>query len=153
MPPAGYFVDSNLLVLLVVGNVGRHLIRRHKRLQAFAIEDYEALLRLLNTVDQVYVTPNTLTETSNLLFQHREPDRSRFFEILYHIIHTSQEVIVASSAASSDDAFIRLGLTDAALLQTVSAKTPVVTVDVDLYLAAWAQAPDTAVNFAHLRSQ
>ena len=152
MPPAGYFVDSNLLVLLVVGNVGRHLIQRHKRLQAFTIEDYEALLRLLNTVDQVYVTPNTLTETSNLLFQHREPDRSRFLEMLRRIIQTNREVIVASAEASSNNAYSRLGLTDAALLEAVSARTPVVTVDIGLYLAALAQAPDTAVNFAHLRN-
>ena len=152
MPPAGYFVDSNLLVLLVVGNVGRHLIRRHKRLQALTVEDYDTLNDLLTTVEQVFVTPNTLTETSNLLAQHREPERSRFFEMLYHIIHTSQEVMVASSAASSNNAYSRLGLTDAALLEAVSARTPVVTVDIGLYLAALAQAPDTAVNFAHLRN-
>ena len=152
MPPVGYFVDSNLLVLLVVGNVGRHLIRKHKRLQAFGSKDYEALLKLLNTVDQVFVTPNTLTETSNLLAQHREPDRSRFLDMLRHVIQTSREVVVAGVEASSNDAFTRLGLTDAALLEAVSASTPLITVDIDLYLAAWAQAPDTAVNFARLRN-
>ena len=151
MSPTGYFVDSNLLVLLIVGNVGRHLIQRHRRLQAFTVEDYDALNDLLTTVDQVFVTPNTLTETSNLLAQHREPDRSRFFDMLRHVIETSREIVVASTEASSNDAFTRLGLTDAALLQTLSPTTPLVTVDINLYLAAWAQAPDTAVNFAHLR--
>ena len=152
MPLAGYFVDSSLLVLLVVGNVGRHLIQKHRRLQAFTVEDYQALLDLLSTVDQAFVTPNTLTETSNLLAQHREPERSRFFDMLRHVIENSREVVVAGADASSNNAFNRLGLTDAALLQTVSANTPVVTVDIDLYLAAWAQAPDTAVNFTHLRN-
>ena len=152
MPPAGYYVDSNLLVLLVVGNVGRHLIQKHKRLQAFTVEDYDALLGLLSTVDQVFVTPNTLTETSNLLAQHREPERSRFFDMLRHVIETSREIVVTSTDASSNNAFTRLGLADSALLQSVSTNTPVVTVDIDLYLAAWAQAPETAVNFAHLRN-
>ena len=152
MPPAGYFVDSNLLVLLVVDNVGRHLIQKHKRLQAFTVEDYDALLGLLRTVDQVFVTPNTLTETSNLLAQHREPERSRFFDMLRHVIENSREIVVTSTDASSNNAFTCLGLADSALLQSVSTNTPVVTVDIDLYLAAWAQAPDTAVNFAHLRN-
>lgn len=152
MPPSGYFVDSNLLVLLVVGNVGRDLIRKHKRLQAFTVEDYHTLKHLLGSVDQVFVTPNTLTETSNLLAQHREPDRSRFFDMLHHVIQTSREVVVTGADASSHNAFNRLGITDAALLEIVSARTPVVTVDIDLYLAAWAQAPETALNFAHLRN-
>ena len=152
MPPAGYFVDSNLLVLLVVGNVGRNLIQKHKRLQSFTVEDYDALMRLLGTVDQVFVTPNTLTETSNLLAQHREPERSRFFDMLRHVIENSREIVVTSADASSNNAFTRLGLADSALLQSVSTNTPVVTVDIDLYLAAWAQVPDSAVNFAHLRN-
>ena len=152
MRPVGYFIDSNLLVLLVVGNVGRHLIRKHKRLQAYSPEDYDRLLGLFRSVAQVFVTPNTLTEASNLLAQHREPERSLFFEMLRHVIQTNHEVVVASSKASSNSEFARLGLTDSALLEGVSEDTPVITVDIDLYLAAWAQAPDTAVNFSHLRS-
>ena len=45
----------------------------------------------------------------------------------------------------------RLGLTDAALLEAATVETPVLTVDLGLYLAAAAKAPETAVNFTHLR--
>ena len=78
MPPAGVFIDANLLVLLIVGSVGEELIARHRRLQQFMPEDYRSLHNLLDQVDQIFVTPNTLTETSNLLAQHGEPERSRF---------------------------------------------------------------------------
>ena len=40
------------------------------------VEDYETLLKLLVPVERAFVTPNTLTETSNLLAQHGEPERS-----------------------------------------------------------------------------
>ena len=152
MPPSGYFIDTNLLVLLVVGSVGRDLIEKHRRLSGYTAEDYEILIDLIDQVDRVYVTPNTLTETSNLLAQHREPERSRFFDRLRFIIQESEEVVVASAQASSNIEFNRLGLTDAALLEAVTPDTPLVTVDFDLYLAANAEGQEVALNFTHLRN-
>ena len=152
MPPSGFFLDANLFVLLVVGSVGRDLIEKHRRLRAYSAEDYEILIDLLDRVERVLVTPNTLTETSNLLAQHREPERSLFFDRLRFIIHESEEIVVASAVASSNSAFNRLGLTDAALLEVVTPETPLVTVDLDLYLAANASGQEAALNFTHLRN-
>ena len=152
MPPAGYFIDANLLVLLVVGSVGRDLIAKHRRLRAYTVDDYDTLLDLLAPVDQVFVTPNTLTETSNMLAQHGEPERSRFFRMLRFLIQRSEEVVVASEAAASSGEFLRLGLADAALLEIVTAETPVVTVDLDLYLEAMRKGQGAAINFTHLRN-
>ena len=101
---------------------------------------------------RVYVTPNTLTETSNLLAQHREPERSRFFDRLRYIIQESEEIVVASTIASKRPEFRRLGLTDAALLEAVTADTPLLTVDLALYLAALEKDPSSAVNFTHLQN-
>ena len=152
MPPAGFFIDANLLVLLVVGNVDSDLIGRHRRLVGYTADDYALLRDQLGRVRQTFVMPNTLTEASNLLAQHREPQRSRFLEELRSIIETGEEIVVASLDASQNDAFLKLGLTDAALLERVSAETPVLTVDVGLYLAALAKGEEAAVNFNHLRA-
>ena len=152
MYPTGFFIDANLFVLLVVGSVNRALIAKHRRLRAFTVEDYETLLKLLDPVERVFVTPNTLTETSNLLAQHGEPERSRFFERLRFFIQESEEVVVASAVASSNNSFQRLGLTDAVLLEVVTAEKPLLTVDLDLYLAAQAKGRDNAVNFTHCRN-
>ena len=151
MPLTGFVIDANLLVLLIVGSVNRHLIAKHRRLQRFTVEDYDRLINLLDRVEQVFVTSNTLTETSNLLAQHGDPERSRFFDRLRFIIQESKEIVVASTVASRNNAFKRLGLTDAALLEVATAETPLVTVDLDLYLAALAKGQGTAVNFTHLQ--
>ena len=79
------------------------------------------------------VTPNTLTETSNLLSQHREPERSRLLRRLRAVIQDSREITVASAVAADNPAFARLGLADAALLEVATADTPVVTMDFNLY--------------------
>ena len=151
MPPTGFFIDANLLLLLIVGSVGRDLIANHRRLRRFTAEDFDRLINLLDRVEQVFVTPNTLTETSNLLAQHGDPERSRFFDRLKFIIQESKEIVVASTVASRNNAFKRLGLTDAALLEVATAETPLVTVDFDLYRAALAKGKDAAVNFTHLQ--
>ncbi len=152
--PVGYFIDANLLVLLVVGNVDQDLIAKHRRLRReYTAEDYETLLDLLSQTrqSQIYVTPNTLTETSNLLKQHRDPERSWLFEELRALIEDSKEVVLASAQASSNSAFVRLGLTDAALLELVSSETPLLTVDSILYDAVARNVPESAVNFNHHR--
>ncbi len=152
MRPAGYFIDANLLVLLIVGRVGEEFISKHSRLQQFVVEDYRILRNLLDLVEQVFVTPNTLTETSNLLAQHGEPERSRFFDQLRFTIEESKEIQIVSKVASQNREFRRLGLTDAVLLEVATVETPLLTVDLDLYLAALTKDLDTAVNFRHIQN-
>jgi len=160
--PTGWFIDANLLVLLVVGMTDRCLIAKHKRLKSFLEDDYERLVRQIArtappeastepAAGAVRVTPNTLTEASNLLAQHQAPERSQFFETLRFLIENSTEVVVASADASRTSVFPRLGLTDAAFLEVASPRTPLLTVDLDLYHAAAKRDHRAAVNFRHLQ--
>ena len=116
----GYFLDTNLLVLLVVGSESRELIPKHRRLEHFTVDDFDILAEFLENADRLYVTPNTLTETSNLVRQHREPERSVLMRRLQFLIHESREITVASVKASTNYNFEQLGLTDAALLEAVT---------------------------------
>lgn len=149
MPLYGYFMDANLLVLLIVGRVGRDLISKHRRLQGYTVEDYDALAELIESVERVFVTPNTLTETSNLLNQHGDPDRSRFFHMLRLLIENAEEVVVPGKVASSNSEFVRLGITDATLIEAVTEDTPLLTSDFNLYVAAMKKSINapTALNF------
>lgn len=153
MAREGLFIDASLLVLLVVGSVGRDLVAKQRRLRgAYTAEDYDILVDLISPVDRVFVTPNTLTETSSLLAQHAEPERSQLFDKLRTLIQESEEIVVASEDASSNSAFRRLGLTDAALLELITTESPLLTADLDLYLAALAKGNEVAVNFTHHRN-
>ena len=152
MPSARLFFDASLLVLLVVGKTDKKLIAKHRRLKEFDNDDYERLVRLANEADQILVTPNTLTEASNLLAQHGEPQRSRFFEVLRILIEENEEIVVTSKTASQNSAFTRLGLTDAGLLEVISNSNPLITVDLALYLAATRKESGSAYNFRHYQS-
>ena len=151
--PAGYLVDTNLLLLLVVGDEGRDLIAKHGRLDDYTARDYDILRNFLQRARRVMLTPNTLTETSNLLRQHGEPQRSRFMRRLRAIIVESEETVIPSEAAANNRQFERLGLTDAALVEAATSQTPLLTVDTDLFRAALRKGPGAAVHFDTIRFQ
>ena len=148
----GYFLDTNLFVLLVVGSECRKLIAKHRRLEHYSAEDYDILTELLENADRLFVTPNTLTETSNLLSQHGEPERSLPMKKLQFLIRESMEVVVTSANASSNVKFEELGLTDAALLEVITTDIPLLTVDFGLYLAAIEAGEERAINFTPYRN-
>ena len=141
------FIDSNLLVLLVVGSVDPGRITSHSRTRTFTPEDYKRLLSITRKLKSVFVMPNTLTEVSNLLKNKKDP---RFLKKLQILIENSKEIVVASEDASRRSEFVRLGLTDSALLEVISAERPLITVDLELYGAAMAKGKEAAINFTHL---
>ena len=150
-PPTSYFVDANLLVLLVVGNVDREFIPRHRRLNGYSARDYDRLLELIERVERVHVTPNTLTEASNLLSVRGRLDRNPFLMELRRLIERSREIVVGSDVASSSRAFVLFGLTDAALLEVATSETPILTTDGALCDIAQRRRPGSAINFTHQR--
>ena len=134
MPADQLVIDANLLVLLVVGTVDRRLVGKRRRVRIFAPDGYDLLFDLLHQTPQpAVVTPNTLTEVSNLLEDGRD---RRFLRQLKAFVEASEEIVVASSTASNSPAYERLGLSDAVLLEISSEQRPLIIVDLDLYHAA-----------------
>lgn len=149
MPVAGAFIDANLLVLFVVGSIDRNLVTRHRRTRRFTLDDFDRLAELIETLRQVFVMPNTLTEASNLLADRSDP---RFLLHLRFLIERSDEIVVSSKTAVGNRMFGRLGLSDAALLEAVSVERPLITVDFDLYGVASAKGEGAAFNFTYMQN-
>ena len=144
MPGTGAFLDSNLLVLLSVGSVDRAQVERHRRTRRFSAADYDLLLDFVDGLDRIFVTPNSLTEASNLLESRHD---ARFLGQLRRLIHESCEVVISSVAASANRHFVRLGLADTVLLEAISSRTPLLTVDMDLFAAGIRKGPECAIRF------
>jgi predicted nucleic acid-binding protein len=142
-------LDTNLLVLLVAGNTDRRLIGRHKNLRSYDADGFDLLVETLADYSQVVLTPNTLTEASNLLRQIGDPDRLRVTLMLRYLIQEHDERYVVSKDAAVERTFGRLGLTDAALLVVAREHGYLLSADNDLYLTASTEGIE-AFNFAHL---
>lgn len=145
-------IDTNLLVLYVVGTASRSYIAKHKRLTEFVVEDYDALLRVISNASAVFVTPHTLAETSNLARHIGEPARGEVLKVLQALITDTDELPISSKSACARNEFLRLGLTDAVLMEATDDENTLLTTDLDLYLAVQATG-SPAINFNHIRDQ
>lgn len=145
-------IDSNLLLLYIVGCASREYIAKHKRLKTFDASDFDLLVGQLSAVAAVVLTPNTLTETSNLIDHIAEPARSHIYRTLRALLSLPEamETYVPSSVAAEVAELPRLGLTDCALLDVCTQDVLLITVDLALYLAAVCRGAK-ALNFNHLR--
>ncbi len=143
-------IDTNLLVLLIVGLTSTAFIERHKRTRIYTKEDFELLSEMLSGVSSLVVTPHVLSETSNLLRQYSEPGKSLISAVMQRLIDTSIETFVPSSVAASRAEYFRLGLTDAAMIELQSSGIALLTDDLDLYVAS-VTAGFEAINFSHAR--
>src|ERR1700748_375819 len=98
-------LDANLLVLFTVGAASKDYIEKHKRLRAYTVRDYDLLCKaFIRIARQVIVTPNTVTEASNLIRQIADPARTHIARVFRDILNGVFEISVASQAAAASDA-------------------------------------------------
>ncbi len=147
-----YVIDTGLLVLLAVGMVSRGHIGKHRNLRAYSEADYDFLCQLISKASRILVTPNTLTEASNLASQIGDPNRERIRSALRHIVNEAEEHYILSRAAAARKEFLWLGLTDAAFLELPDVDATLLTVDSRLHRDTLANGR-RSINFNHLRDQ
>lgn len=143
-------IDTNLLVLLIVGTASPAFIARHKRTQIFTEEDLNLLQSLISKADACIFTPHVLAETSNLIRQFANPGRQQILDIFCRVIEGGREVQISSIKAVRRPEFRYLGLTDAGLLTIDVDDVTLLTDDFDLYRASLS-AGRKPINFSHER--
>lgn len=147
-------VDTNVLLLFLVGSLDPGLIAKHKRVNQFTIEDFQFLDGFLRRFGAILTTPNVLTEVTNLAMQIGGAAKQRLPALLAALLQKGafEEHVAASNEASRIAEFRRLGLTDAGILLLTRKEWTVLTDDLPLYLALQVRGLD-AINFHHLRER
>jgi predicted nucleic acid-binding protein len=152
MNVSGLLVDTNLLVLFVIGGVNRNRIETFKRTRQYTKSDYDLLVRVLSGVERLYTVAHVMAEVSNLT-DLSGPEKQRARLILKKTIALMEEPSMPSQQAAGDQLYEPLGLTDAAIGAVARAHNcAVLTDDLDLYLRL-SRDNVVAVNFTHLRAQ
>ena len=146
-------IDANLLLLLIVGLTSRSYIAKHAKLKAYSAAAFDLLCEHLPSEALILVTPNVLTEASNLLaYDTVDPRKTELFTVFRHFIDKATEEHVDSRIAAADPGFARLGLTDTGILALKNAAVTLLTADVALYVEASRKGMN-AINFNHLRER
>ncbi len=154
--PKGILVDTNILLLLLVGSVNRQRISKFNRTEQFTPEDYDLLVDFLGSFSQIFTTPNILTEVNSLTSKIQEPERSQCFAKLAEVLSTEtliklDEHYIMSSIATRVNGFNRFGLTDCGILELAHNRYLVLTDDLKLAVHLQSFDVDT-INFNHLRN-
>ena len=146
-------IDTNLLVLLVVGSYDKNRIGRHKRTKEFDKSDYEILCEFLLNYDKVWTTIHCLAETSNLLKQTSKVESQ---QLLFHLSAFFSSPLVFESQYQYEllmkhPSFLRFGVADTGFLMKSKKVSCSITADLDLFSEVL-RTQSTVVNFNHLRT-
>ncbi len=153
MAGSAVLLDANLLVLYVVGLAAPEHISSHRRLAAYGAHGKKAfnlLVYCLSEVSALLVTPNILTETSNLLGGRARDDgvALRILNTFRGLMNIAEERVVPSRVAASRPEFFRLGLADAVTIALLDHDVFLLTEDARLYDATL-RAGHRAELFSH----
>ncbi|RCJ33838.1 hypothetical protein A6769_24210 [Nostoc punctiforme NIES-2108] len=149
----GVLIDTNILLLFLVGSVNQERITKFNRTQQFIPEDYELLLEFIARFQKLVTTPNILTEVNSLANQLGEPERSQCFAIFAQFVKNVallDEYYVNSLDAVNTEKFVKFGLTDSGILTLSKGKYLVLTDD--FKLASYVQSVEVdVINFNNIR--
>ncbi len=146
----GLLIDTNLLVLCLIGRTNKRRIENFKRTSKYTIEDYELLEDLIGQFRRLVTTPQILTETSNLT-DLSGPEIKTLRGFFRNYVDTAHEAIPSGKAVVADSAFARLGFADAAVALASESPMLVLTDDLTLSVALTQRGIDS-INFNHLRT-
>jgi hypothetical protein len=148
----GLLVDTNILLLFLVGSVNPNLVGSFKvtASQGFTESDFDLLQRFMGNFQKVVTTPHILTEVSNQADKLKGDYHRKVFSTLASLIEQLDERTEATKVLVKSDAFVRFGLTDTAIGCLAAEKFLVLTVDFPLVGYLGKRGAD-AINFNHLR--
>jgi hypothetical protein len=144
-------LDANLLTMYLVAQLGNGAVEGFKRTREYTTADAKILDETLLGFKSVVTTPQVLTETANLLDWFTDAKRQMLFGYLSQFIIEVDEKYLSAKKIIISPAFIKLGLSDAALFDLCAIdKCVLLTADLDLYGFAVGHGIE-AINFTHLR--
>ena len=146
----GLLLDTNLLVVLLVGRTNRRRILECKRTQTYTVKEYDLLERFVALFPKAVTTPHLLTEVSNL-DPLRGKERTVYQSFYKQWVKRSDELFHESGNLVAEVSFDRFGLADTAIEWAARRGMLVLTDDLNLYLMLREHGID-AVNFNHIRT-
>jgi rRNA-processing protein FCF1 len=124
----GLLVDTNILLLYIVGSLDIELIRNFGRTATFTTDDFSVISEFIEFFEVKITTPHILTEVSNLI-----GNRKNLQTVLKKYIELTQEKFTPSVEVTQNDSFNIFGLADTAIADTARDFFLVVTDDKPLF--------------------
>ncbi|MCY7376044.1 MAG: hypothetical protein LH472_08750 [Pyrinomonadaceae bacterium] len=148
----GLLVDTNILLLWIIGSVDRNFIEKFKRTaDRFTAADFDLIHQILGQFQIKVTTTSILTEVSNLMGQLKGKYKEDYFSAFAKVITLVDENLVKSSEICILPEFNKFGLTDSAITKIARDNYLVLTDDLPLYHYLSNLKIDV-INFNHIRN-
>lgn len=110
-------VDSNALIVLLIGIIDPKLFKTHNTTSIYDEDDFNDLLNVIEDFKEIIVLPNIWTEVDNLLNSFGGNYRYQYIQKITEMIKITSEKYIDSKTGSECESFFDLGLTDSLVLQ------------------------------------
>lgn len=150
----GLLIDTNVLLVLIVGLVDEGLVGRFRRTSSYTAEDFHLLRRLVRPFARIVTTPQILAELSNLSPTGRKDAlAARYFSQLVGLLREAHERHVAKDVMIRSTLLPRIGFTDLSILEAARNREYLVLTD-DLRCAEYLRAANCdVINLNQLRGE
>ena len=125
-------IDTNSLVVLIIGLIDENLIETHKRTSIYTKKDFQDLLLVIENFENLIVLPNIWTEVDNLLNSFSGNYKWQYLLKIKELIALSSEKYFSTNLAVSSDYFINVGITDSLVLKLAKECKFIITSDSQL---------------------
>lgn len=141
---AGLLIDTNILLLHLIGRFAPARIGSWKRIEQFTVEDFRLLSALIGRFERLITTPHILTEVGNFA-------PAAYLSTFARDLIVFDEVFVPSADLASTGDVAGLGLTDAAIARCAREGVLIVTEDFEMSQRLLRRG-QYVLNFNHLRT-
>jgi len=145
-------VDSNLLLVWIIGMVEPSHVKDFSRTSAYTEDDFNLLIEYLDRFDIVVILPNVATEVNSLFGKLTGKYLLAAHAILAQGIREWSERYVPSADAVDVPAFAHLGITDSAIIIAAREGMQIITDDSLLHRALLEEGA-AVENFTHMRTR
>ncbi len=147
----GVLIDTNLLLMYLVGLYDRDYVPGFKRTQQYTVEDFDIVHKFVRPFHLLVTTPHVLSELSNLSKALKDQRAATYFVTLVEVLKRATEVHIEKDRLLADQRLPRFGFTDLSLLEAARELKCLVLTD-DFAACGMLQTEKcAAINFNHLR--
>ena len=148
----GVFLDTNLLLLYLIGSYDPKYINQFKRTSMYTNEDFDFLKLYVGYFKKVIITPHVLTELWHFLGKIENTRFDDFIEIAKRELCILAENYIPKNDILLNNSLKYIGVTDLSILLTAALNDClVITDDFRSYTYYYRQNIDV-ININHLRS-
>ncbi len=149
----GILIDTNLLILFLVGSYDVGFIERCRRTSKYIADDYFLVKSIIAKAQKIIVSPHILSEVSNLTFtEFSEPGLTKYIAQVVEYIEAAKEDYRHKNFLKESNLLKVLGFTDVSIIEAAKHKEYLVFTD-DLRLHQLLLANHCAsLNLNHLRA-